>query len=400
MAMTSVRATNNGVSRSGTSTRSMDSEKVYFGIKVSCFDFVYDVKMHRAAVAVVASRPRAAPPASPRVAAPRSPRFCAVNSTASPASPMPGSVGDFREAPESGADRKSFALHHPSHRESLIRQGFDVRVVHMVRHAQGTHNVERNGIGLKDPVNFDARLTDVGENQCHALAQSSAIKTISPDIQLVVTSPLSRCCQTALLCFPGVANGKHSMGVKNKTRVPFIAHSGIRETVNFRCDARRLKSELTIEFPRIDFDVPGTEVDEHDTLWLKYDAILGDTYPLEEHRESCDLVSVADRGRDFFQWLGTRGETEVAVSSHSAFMRCLFSWGHEGGVRAAPRQTLSHISGCSSDRDASIPVVTYGGDRDFANQMRQDWENCELRTFLVAYYREVEVVAREHRDRR
>jgi hypothetical protein len=54
-------------------------------------------------------------------------------------------------------------------------------------------------------------------------------------------------------------------------------------------------------------------------------------------------------------------------------------------VRAAPEQTLRFVSGAFDQGDAATPVVTYGGDDAFEAQMRQDWDNCELRTFLVSY---------------
>lgn len=125
-------------------------------------------------------------------------------------------------------------------------------------------------------------------------------------------------------------------------------------------------------------------------------------------------MSVADRGRAFFEWVSGREETELAVSSHSAFQRCLFSYGQVGGVRAAPDQSLHGVglggggggganagegAGAGLDlgfggggggnwvgmEDADAPVVCYGEDEIFEVSMREDWDNCEMRTFLVAY---------------
>jgi len=85
------------------------------------------------------------------------------------------------------------------------------------------------------------------------------------------------------------------------------------------------------------------------------------------------------------------------VSSHSAFLRCVFSFGHVGGVKDAPEQWLSAegdgagangVAGAGPHTDADAPVVHYGDandDKGFEELMRRDWENCELRTFLVAY---------------
>ena len=346
--------------------------------------------MPNAAVAVVAPRTRVAIPAFPRSAwirargGVRSASRAASTSSREPMST--GAPGGSRDAP-AGPERRAFALHPVSRRDALLAQGKDVRVVHMVRHAQGTHNVDQNGVTLRDPANHDARLTPFGEQQCEALSLSLRRDGRVAGATLVVTSPLTRCVQTALLCFEG--------RVADDAR--FVAHESVRETLNFACDARRGSDALTREFASrgVDFSLvvdPEDAIDRasaspyaRDPLWRKYEAVVGDAREWDDHRESCDLVSVADRARAFFAWLETRDEREVAVSSHSAFMRCLFSWGHAGGVRAAPEQTLWRVGGAADEGDAGTPVVTYGNDAAFEARMREDWDNCELRSFLVCY---------------
>lgn len=301
--------------------------------------------------------------------------------------PMSASApGGSRDSP-AGPERRAFELHPLSQRDALLAQGKDVRVVHMVRHAQGTHNVDQNGVTLRDPANHDARLTPFGEQQCDALSLSLRRDGRVAGATLVVTSPLTRCVQTALLCFKG--------RVADDAR--FVAHESVRETVNFACDARRGADALANEFGAsgVDFslltDAPNADSSETrssypaDPLWRKYESVVGNARAWDDHRESCDLVSVADRARAFFAWLKIQNEREVAVSSHSAFLRCLFSWGHAGGVRTAPNQTLCRVGGAFDVGDASTPVVTYGGDAVFEARMREDWDNCELRTFLVCY---------------
>ena len=218
---------------------------------------------------------------------------------------------------------------------------------------------------------MDARLTPFGEQQCEALAAASA--DVVAGATLVVTSPLTRCVQTALLSFPALAS-------RPPAACPFLAHESVRETVNFACDRRRDISVVAAEFPRVDFaHCP----EERDGAWAEYEAALPPDH--DDHRESADLARVADRGRAFFAWLETRAETEVAVSSHSAFLRCLFSWGLEGAF--APRPSKRSPARCRarpSPPDAETPVAAYDDD-EFEAKMRRDWENCELRTFLVAY---------------
>ena len=265
---------------------------------------------------------------------------------------------------------------------AVAQEGVDGRAIGAAAIARGLAAAEDLAA-----ANHDARLTPFGEQQCEALSLSLRRDGRVAGATLVVTSPLTRCVQTALLCFEG--------RVADDAR--FVAHESVRETLNFACDARRGSDALTREFASrgVDFSLvvdPEDAIDRasaspyaRDPLWRKYEAVVGDAREWDDHRESCDLVSVADRARAFFAWLETRDEREVVVSSHSAFMRCLFSWGHAGGVRAAPEQTLWRVGGAADEGDAGTPVVTYGNDAAFEARMCEDWDNCELRSFLVCY---------------
>ena len=280
--------------------------------------------MPNAAVAIVAPRTRVALPASSRgawIRARGGVRSASRAASTSSRDPM-------------GPERRAFALRPVSQRDALL--------------TQGTHNVDQNGVTLRDPANHDARLTPFGEQQCEALSLSLRRDGRVAGATLVVTSPLTRCVQTALLCFEG--------RVADDAR--FVAHESVRETLNFACDARRGSDALTREFASrgVDFSLvvdPEDAIDRasaspyaRDPLWRKYEAVVGDAREWDDHRESCDLVSVADRARAFFAWLETRDEREVAVSSHSAFMRCLFSW----GTPAACARRPSRRSGASAAR--------------------------------------------------
>ena len=68
----------------------------------------------------------------------------------------------------SAADElKTFDVYPLSEREPLEQTGRDVRVLHIVRHAEGTHNVNR---AYREIENLDARLTPLGEEQCLRLS--------------------------------------------------------------------------------------------------------------------------------------------------------------------------------------------------------------------------------------
>ena len=159
-----------------------------------------------------------------------------------------------------------------SHRNQLDGH---VKTVHIVRHAQGTHNVKKE---YKDIRNMDARLTDHGKQQCAQLASKSP-DLVSKDA-VVVSSTLTRCIQTSLHSFPHLER--------------FLAHENIRETVNYACDRRRVISEIQSDHPEVDF----SHVDAHeDEIWKHYDNLLGEDHDGE--RESAQLYKVAERGRSF-----------------------------------------------------------------------------------------------------
>jgi broad specificity phosphatase PhoE len=296
-----------------------------------------------------------------------------MSGTESPAGAISSSPNTFPVFPVEYWDKR----HELS---SLLPDSYDhFKLIHVVRHAQGTHNVNKN---YRDEINLDARLTELGRTQCEKLAQQESHLSVD----LVVTSPLTRCVQTALYSFP-----QHVIASSSSSRnVPFVAHESLRETVNFKCDQRRTISEIASEFGEmVDFSV--CHVDE-DYIWKDYEARLGSDY--DDHRESAELHVVAERGRRFFQWLQGRPEQRVVVCTHSAFLRCLKSWGHPGGVPMQVTQSLTDPQ-LLQDKDVMHklhpPVVQYHrrGDSDehekFERWMRSDYENAEMRSFVVAF---------------
>jgi len=147
----------------------------------------------------------------------------------------------MREARDASGPRRSFSLHRVSEHDALVTQGKDVRILHFVRHAQGTHNVDQQ---YREARHHDARLTGFGEQQCEILARTPAAIEAQTSASLVVTSPLTRCVQTALLSFPDIAK---------RSDVPCVALECIRETCNFACDGRRERSSIAKDFPGVDF---------------------------------------------------------------------------------------------------------------------------------------------------
>jgi len=194
----------------------------------------------------------------------------------------------------------------------------NVKMIYMVRHAEGTHNVKCD---YKSIAHLDARLTPLGKNQCQELRdellllkrevgemkdlvdgdnsiergcchgsdrhrqglehlikgfekpQSDDSKGNDGSDLCVVVSPLTRCIQTALLSFdfftPAAVLGKHNDNNNSRSvvGVPFFGLEALRETVNYQCDRRRRISEVADEFPKIDFSF--CRYDE-DAIWMSY----------------------------------------------------------------------------------------------------------------------------------
>ena len=177
----------------------------------------------------------------------------------------------------------------------------------MVRHAEGTHNVEGD---YKNEKNLDARLTEKGMAQCQSLARHTQITMMEELLQdlddvAVITSPMTRCVQTVLYSLPWLAD-------KGKVVVPFVALESIRETVNYACDRRRTITEISNDFPRVDFSKCNQD---NDFLWDDYRHRLGKDW--DEHMESSELNMISYRAREGFKYLQGRPEHHLVVCSHS-----------------------------------------------------------------------------------
>jgi len=174
----------------------------------------------------------------------------------------------------------------------------------------------------------------------------------------------------------------------------------VRETVNYNCDRRRhlddvrdceLVGGLGVDFSHMDHP--------HDAIWDHYEERLGSHDVHTGLRESAEVHVVADRARSFFDWLmKSRDEDHVVVCSHAACLRCLWNFGHpseinpNGPVGTSEPQVLDSRG---DDAKTNVPVVRYcggvdgnhdeAGRRAFEESMRRDYDNCELRSVVLAY---------------
>jgi broad specificity phosphatase PhoE len=200
-----------------------------------------------------------------------------------------------------------------------------VKVVHLVRHGQGFHNLlaeiyhEQGRIWAQfvpSPCNpyilpelLDCPLTETGRQQALALqGELTALCLSSLRPELVVSSPHTRALQTALLAFEPLLHNEDG-GDGATAPVPFLAHEMVREETGVHeCDRRRPKERLRREFsPRFNFDL----LPEDDDIFRA------------GARESKD--EVGDRVYEFLEWLEQRSERVVAVSTHSAWLLTLLN---------------------------------------------------------------------------
>jgi broad specificity phosphatase PhoE len=243
----------------------------------------------------------------------------------------------------------------------------NVKLIHMVRHAEGTHNVNKE---YKDAINLDARLTTKGMEQCASLSktQNQTVGKNGNKKIAVVTSSMARCIQTALYSFPDLADDPD---------IPFIAHEGFRETVNFNCDRRRSKNEISKDFPHLDFSLVR---EEEDPIWKSYRERVSDDW--SAHMESGELFKVAERGWGGLRCVAQRPEPEIIICSHSAFLRCIFNIGQEGGIPQLPPQLLD---GRENKKDNRMFDYNTDCEKGFEDYMRRSYENCELRSFCLVF---------------
>jgi broad specificity phosphatase PhoE len=230
-----------------------------------------------------------------------------------------------------------------SHR-SLPASGFSIfladqtRKVHFIRHAEGFHNAETKRTGdnycllrgegqrAQDHPLYDARLTPTGVQQARTLRKILASRPSGgrsfTAFDLVVVSPLTRTCETALHVFgrprkPGVPaflnNGEAPLGTPEHAagiQVPaprFLVREECRERFgHYVCDGRRSIEEISSEFPDFDF----SEVTSNEDCYYRDD---------RESDEDCCARAVR-----FLEWLNSRPEKCIAVVTHSSFLRHLF----------------------------------------------------------------------------
>ncbi|CAM8923691.1 unnamed protein product [Rhodiola kirilowii] len=232
------------------------------------------------------------------------------------------------------------------------------KTLHLVRHAQGHHNVagEKNHDEYMSEEYFDASLTPLGWQQVDNLRKHVQACGLSKKIELVIVSPLTRTIQTAVGVFGGGdctdgvdapplmsanAGDSNRAAISSLNCPPFLSVELCREHMGIHpCDRRRSITQYESLFPANDFSL--IENNE-DVLW-KAD--------IREKNEE-----VAERGMKFLNWIWTREEKEIAVVSHSGFLyHTLSAFGHDCHP-SVKSEITNHFANCEL---RSVVIVDRG----------------------------------------
>ncbi|CAL9214356.1 unnamed protein product [Arabidopsis halleri] len=182
------------------------------------------------------------------------------------------------------------------------------KTLHLVRHAQGIHNIalEEEGEKPESEKLFDAHLSPKGLQQVSERRNQILESGLLNTIELVISSPLRRAMETSI----GIFRGQEDVNIsddfpKANNFPPIVALEICRERMGlYPCDRRASITTRRTCFPEIDFTM--IESDE-DALW--------------QDKEREKLEDVATRGLHFVKWLWERPENEIAIVSHGIFLQ-------------------------------------------------------------------------------
>ncbi len=163
--------------------------------------------------------------------------------------------------------------------------------IYFIRHGQSEFNVVHQA-GKKDPMIFDAPLTDRGREQ----AKNARRKVAELGIRHVITSPLTRAVQTALTIFADTT--------------PIKVSAAHREWLLHSCDVGRPPSELQRDFPDLSFA-------HLDDIWWHQGAANGDGIAEEPNEVFFDRLTA------FATSLTKITDRPVAIVGHGNVFRAM-----------------------------------------------------------------------------
>ncbi|KPI40169.1 uncharacterized protein AB675_11330 [Cyphellophora attinorum] len=217
--------------------------------------------------------------------------------------------------------------------------------VHLIRHAQGFHNLGVEFHSLTDP-----RLTPLGQSQCLDLQKAHFPPTSQRRISLIAASPLNRTLHTAFITFQPLLDSTHpdhaeaSQG--SKLRKPEIfALPDAQETSDFPCDTGSAPNTLA-------------EV-------------------VKEQKWPVDLSLLNE------QWTNKALGTRYSPNANAIKARAKTA-------RTWLREKAAELLQQYPDEDVQLVLVTHGGYLHYFTDDWEDatkglgtgWDNCETRAYV------------------
>ncbi|KAJ6187760.1 hypothetical protein N7519_002668 [Penicillium mononematosum] len=178
--------------------------------------------------------------------------------------------------------------------------------VHLVRHAESTHNVS------KDMSQLDPGLTSRGFEQATRLAQTFPH---APQVGVILTSPLRRTIQTTLAAFPHVLNKRYfdqdsEHGIENGATL--ILDPNLQERSALPCDTGSTS-------PALEKDFPGLGVKGLAEGWQVKEGI----YAPEDEAVKERAKRVRSRVAELSDHLKDEERNHIVIVTHGVFMKFL-----------------------------------------------------------------------------
>ena len=167
-----------------------------------------------------------------------------------------------------------------------------IKKLFCIRHGEGWHNVNARLIGsgaYYDKDKQDPSLTELGINQAKELGKTWKEKD---KLDLIVTSPLSRCIQTTNNIF-------------ENTNIPIVSVDYIREYPASLQYSNRRKNESVLK-------------DKHKNIYFSLVSEEDDMWNNNKKYETKDQLDY--RTQMFKNFIVSRPEKNIAVVSHSTFL--------------------------------------------------------------------------------
>ena len=179
-------------------------------------------------------------------------------------------------------------------------------VVHLVRHAESTHNVS------KDVSQLDPGLTSLGFEQATRLTQTFPH---APQVGVILTSPLRRSIQTTLAAFSHILDKRYfdqvsEDGIENGATL--ILDPDLQERSALPCDTGSTSPALEKAFP-------GLGVKDLAEGWQVKEGI----YAPEEEAVKERAKRVRSRVSELSDQLKDEERNHIVIITHGVFMKFL-----------------------------------------------------------------------------